>query len=64
MERNSNKLEWKKPTIVIVDLKDYEKMITANARSGCFGGCSTGCSFCVGCSGSCGCVNIYTNRSI
>ena len=41
---------WKKPEIVVINLKDYERVIIANARSGCGASCG------VSCSTSCGCL--------
>lgn len=46
-------LEWKKPEIVVVDLREYEKAILANANSGGSGGGGGGCAcWSVGCSSS------------
>lgn len=52
---DNNKLEWEKPQVLIVDLKEYENLIIANATSSCFGGSSCG----AGCACYCSCTNIH-----
>ena len=44
------KLRWAKPEVIVIDLKEYEQMITANASSG---------SSCGSCSGGGGCNDWY-----
>lgn len=46
-EKKLDKKEWKKPEIIDVNLKEYENVIEASARSG--GGCACGCAWQVGC---------------
>lgn len=35
--------EWRRPEIIVVDLKEYEEVIWASARSGGGGGGACGC---------------------
>ena len=44
--------KWKKPKVIIIDLKEYEETIIANARSG--GGYCVTCLSCVSCGWSVG----------
>lgn len=48
-QKRISERSWVKPEVMIINLKEYEEAIVANARSGsgCGGGC--GCAWSVGC---------------
>lgn len=47
--QTSEKLNWIKPEVGVINLKEYEKAIIANARSTGNCGCGCGCEWSVGC---------------
>lgn len=48
-EKKMSEHLWVKPEVTVINLKEYEDAIVANARSGSGCGCGCGCNWSVGC---------------